>query len=401
MWFGVVHIISSEARQESHDFDELPADGHVRYIFVVESMEDPSVPLIKDLKAMNLATPDCNRTIEIACAGESVHCSQKIHNLIHGIRYSIKTTMESNEYILCMDDDVQPHSGFLETLMTEMERMPDIRVATAYPFDIPHSPDASLFSYAMLAYHLPLSVGLAISTKTKFVWGGCMLFRMEDMDTDRFGIISSWCQGGYSDDLTVAARLGKLKQAIFCPSTAVFPQWISDRVTMKDYWNYLRRQLYVLDTYSDFHNKITNHSLVCLFIYGSVGFVGPTITIPLRVAIYTLQYCTGTDVKPFHHLWPLSVATFCVGVIYMSVALRRMVIETGRLLCILHSTNTRMQYVLQNISWTRLMIGFWLSNFITPFCLTYTLLTKHIVWAGITYVRDKGRVRVHSRNRFE
>lgn len=369
--------------------------GHVRYTFVVESLGDPSVPLIRDLQSKNRG-PD----ITVICAGESQHCSQKNHNLIHGIRYSVKTSKDSNEYILCMDDDVQPHSGFLESLVSDMERMPDVCVATAYPFDIPHTRDASLFSYATLAYHLPLSVGLAISTRTKFVWGGCMAFRMEDMAVDRFGIMSSWSQGGYSDDLTVAARLGKLKRTILCPSTAVFPQWIPGHITMKEYWNYLRRQLFVLDTYSDFHNKLTNYSLICLFIYGSVGFVVPTLTIPLRICVYLCQLSIGSDVNQLSHLWWLSVALFCIGSVYMTTALRSMVIETARLLGILHGSDSNIQNILSTISWSRLYLGFWLSHLTSPVCLAYTLVTRHIVWSGITYVRANGKVRVYSRNEF-
>ena len=372
--------------------------GHIRYIFVVESLKDPSISLVKELESKNR---DTGRSITIICAGESEHCSQKIHNLIHGIRYGVKTMVDQNEYVLCMDDDVQPHAEFLETLISDMERMPDISVATAYPFDIPQTKDASLFSYATLAYHLPLSVGLAISTRTKFVWGGCMAFRMEDMAVDRFGIMSSWAQGGYSDDLTVAARMGKLKKTILCPSTAVFPQWLPGNITMKEYWNYLRRQLFVLDTYSDVHNKLTNYSLVCLFIYGSVGFVGPTITIPLRLALYTYQLYIGSPAKQLEPVWLFSVAIFSIGATYMTMALQRMVIETARLLAILHSSDSKMQHVLKSVSWTRLLVGFWFSNLISPVCLAYTLFTRHIVWSGITYVRADGRVRVHSRKGFE
>lgn len=370
----------------------------MRYIFVVESLKDPSVPLMEDLESKNR---DMRGTITITCAGESQHCSQKIHNLIHGIQYSVKTSVDAHEYILCMDDDVQPHAEFLETLVSDMENMPDVSVATAYPFDIPHTRDASLFSYATLAYHLPLSVGLAISTRTQFVWGGCMAFRMKDMAVDRFGIMSSWSLGGYSDDLTVAARLGKLKKTILCPSTAVFPQWIPGKVTMKDYWNYLRRQLFVLDTYSDVHNKLTNYSLVCLFIYGSVGFVGPTITIPTRLAVYTYQMYIGSVVQPLYPLWWFSVAMFSIGALYMTVAVQRMVIETARLLSILHPSDTTMQHIPSHISWTRLLCGFWFSNLISPVCLAYTMFTRHIVWSGVTYVRSDGRVMVHSRDAFD
>jgi hypothetical protein len=44
------------------------------------------------------------------------------------------------------------------------------------------------------------------------------------------------------------------------------------------WWNYLRRQLYVLDTYSNAHNRRTNHVMALLHCYGSWGFVIPAFT---------------------------------------------------------------------------------------------------------------------------
>lgn len=193
-------------------------EGQLEYIFVVEDTSEPAICVLRDV-LQDLACH--NLTCSIVYAGKASSCSQKIHNLEFGMKQANK----SHSYILCLDDDVQPHSTFLEDLIADLESMPKTRVATAYPFDIPDGPTASLFTYATLAYHLPLSVGLAINSKTRFVWGGCMAFRMSDMEADRLGILQKWVNGGYSDDLTVAARMNKLGLDVYCPSYAVFPQW--------------------------------------------------------------------------------------------------------------------------------------------------------------------------------
>lgn len=360
----------------------------MRVTFVVESPGDPCVPHIKELAQGARG----DKQVEIIHSGSAKETSQKIHNLMHGIQHCVKEN-STDGYIVCMDDDVEPHADFLCELVGNMENEPHIRVATAYPFDIPEVCNASLYSYATMAYHLPLSVGLAISTKTKFVWGGCMVFRWEDMTNDRLGILSSWSRGGYSDDLIVAARMGKLGLHIYCPGCAVFPQWISPRISFKEYWNYLRRQLFVLDTYSDWHNMCTNYGLACLFLYGSVGFVGPTVTIPLRLLALLWQKNSENETTDLPSLWIPSVMCFMIGLVYMSTALYAMILNTSKLLGELHGIDYKSQ-ILTKISWMRLSLGFWLSFVISPVCLAYTLLTKHIVWSGITYTRNNGRVSV-------
>lgn len=187
-------------------------------MFVVEDVNEPAACVLRGV----LEEVTCqNFTWNIVYAGKASSCSQKIHNL----EFGIKQVKQSHSYVLCLDDDVEPHSSFLENLVADLESMPEAHVATAYPFDIPDGSAASLFTYATLAYHLPLSVGLAINSQTRFVWGGCMAFRMIDMKADRLGILQNWVNGGYSDDLTVAARMNKLGLHVYCPAYAVFPQW--------------------------------------------------------------------------------------------------------------------------------------------------------------------------------
>jgi hypothetical protein len=44
------------------------------------------------------------------------------------------------------------------------------------------------------------------------------------------------------------------------------------------YWNYLRRQLYVMDTYANPHNRATNHGLAAFHAFASWGVVLPATT---------------------------------------------------------------------------------------------------------------------------
>ena len=92
-----------------------------------------------------------------------------------------------------------------------------------YPFDIP-DPRGGILSYAALVYHLPLLIAFSVRQSTSFVWGGCMLFPLKSMAHDSYGIMQAWREGGYSDDLIVAAKCAEHELKILCPSSAVFPQ---------------------------------------------------------------------------------------------------------------------------------------------------------------------------------
>ncbi len=49
-----------------------------------------------------------------------------------------------------------------------------------------------MLSYAALVYHLPLLIAFSVSQNTSFVWGGCMLFPLQAMVHDSYGIMQVW-----------------------------------------------------------------------------------------------------------------------------------------------------------------------------------------------------------------
>ncbi len=51
-------------------------------------------------------------------------------------------------------------------------------------------PRASLLSYCMLVWHLPLLIGFSVAQRTAFVWGGCMLLRLGKLrPQDQAGVL--------------------------------------------------------------------------------------------------------------------------------------------------------------------------------------------------------------------
>lgn len=54
--------------------------------------------------------------------------------------------------------------------------------------------------------------------------------------------------------------------------------------TAKQCWNYLRRQLYVMDTYCNAHNRTLNHTMLALHSYLSWAFILPLFLTGLDLA---------------------------------------------------------------------------------------------------------------------
>jgi hypothetical protein len=62
-----------------------------------------------------------------------------------------------------------------------------------------------------------------------------------------------WREGGYSDDLLLAALAARDGLPVATHRAALLPQLLQAAPGWAAYWNYLRRQIWVLDTYGDDH----------------------------------------------------------------------------------------------------------------------------------------------------
>ncbi|KAH7518215.1 hypothetical protein FEM48_Zijuj09G0147900 [Ziziphus jujuba var. spinosa] len=175
----------------------------------------------------------------------------------------------------------------------------------------------------------PWSMGFAIGGRTFFLWGGCMMaiscylvikccifcsklkfffffpnyvmdclqMHADDFRHDYCGVVSSLKDGGYSDDMTLAAIAGAHKSLITSPLVAVFPHPLARDLSFSRYWNYLRKQTFVLESYATKVNWVMNRALFTSHCYLSWGFVALYvmgmihITSALRIFIkgYTVE----------------------------------------------------------------------------------------------------------------
>ncbi|GJP76918.1 hypothetical protein CLOP_g7364 [Closterium sp. NIES-67] len=146
------------------------------------------------------------RKVRVVVAGTSTTCSQKIHNQLAGVA----AARPEAEFVLFLDDDARMFPEAISYLVTDLLSKPDTFLVTGYPFDIP-SPK-SLFSYAVLGFHLVPLVNFSYDAVTEYIWGGCMMLRLGDFRSNRLGMVDVLRMGGYSDDMTLGAVGSSIKR---------------------------------------------------------------------------------------------------------------------------------------------------------------------------------------------
>lgn len=81
--------------------------------------------------------------------------------------------------------------------------------------------------------------------------------------------------------------------SIGLPASALFPQLLPPTTTWHQYWNYLRRQLFVLDTYYNEANRVANHTLMLLHSYGSAVFIIAVTAVLLQLLLLAAMAAAG------------------------------------------------------------------------------------------------------------
>mmetsp|Transcript_8504 Transcript_8504/g.31420 ORF Transcript_8504/g.31420 Transcript_8504/m.31420 type:complete len:489 (+) Transcript_8504:136-1602(+) len=387
--------------------------GHVEFVFIVESQEDLAFESIKAFiqhyqeehgadadeafsNCNRSQSPSCyakcrgnQRTVALFVAGAASTCSQKLHNMLYGVEQA----HADSEYTLFLDDDVTLHHRMIEHLVEERRKDPRVFMVTGYPYDLPYQ-DGTLFSYCVMAYHLPLLIFFMAFRSTLFAWGGCMLFATKELRSDAYGMLSKWRNGGYSDDMIAGSVTVANKRRLASPELACFPNKLEKNVTWHHYWNYIRRQTFTLTTYSDVHNKLTNSMLMFAYPYCSAVLVTSTALSCFQVLRLLVKLVDmrerRLDTLPRLELlmvclWPCSLFI----IMKMMNALSKLTEQLsgdGQ-----GTSHGNFRAGLEATAF-RTLLGLLLHNSIYPFCVLYTLCVPHINWGGIEYYRRGGLV---------
>ncbi|KAL2500929.1 Nucleotide-diphospho-sugar transferase superfamily protein [Forsythia ovata] len=288
------------------------------------------------------------------------------------------------------------HPGSIGALTAEMEKNPDIFIQTGYPLDLP---SGSLGSYCIYEYHMPCSMGFATGGKTFFLWGGCMMMHADDFRNDCHGIVSELRDGGYSDDMTLAAISGAHKRLITSPPVAVFPHPLATDLNFGRYWNYLRKQTFVLESYATQVNWIMNRALFSTHCYLSWGFVMPYVMAGIHVAaalrFYSKGNLLGETAFPACGLSLVGCLVVCTIIELLSMwNLTRIEVQ----LCNLLSPEAP-PLSLASYNWCLVFIAMLVDNFLYPVSAVRSHFSQSINWSGIRYHLRNGKINKIERNK--
>ncbi|KAL9224545.1 hypothetical protein vseg_000569 [Gypsophila vaccaria] len=352
--------------------------GPVEFLFVLESAEDPAYPAVSRL----LKDFQDDIDAKIILAGYSTTCSQKIHNQLVGAEKMHK----DSKYILFLDDDVRLHPGTIGALTAEMEKNPEIFIQTGYPLDLP---SGSLGSYCIYEYHMPCSMGFATGGQTFFLWGGCMMMHADDFRNDNYSVVSGLRDGGYSDDMTLAAIAGAHKKLITSPPVAVFPHPLASDLNFSRYWNYLRKQTFVLESYVSKVNWIMNRALFTTHCYLSWGFVAPYVMAVIHVAA-AVRMCLSGQEEALNSKGLLLVGFLatCTTIELLSMwNLTRIEVH----LCNMLSPEAP-PLSLATYNWCLVFVAMLVDNFLYTISAFRSHFSLSINWSGIRYYLKNGKI---------
>lgn len=355
--------------------------GPLEFLFIVESIDDPAYHAVSSL----MSDFKDNVDAKIVVAGLSTTCSQKIHNQLVGVEKIHK----DSKYILFLDDDVRLHPGSIGALTAEMEKNPEIFIQTGYPLDLP---SGSLGSYCIYEYHMPCSMGFATGGRTFFLWGGCMMMHADDFRNDLYGLVSGLRDGGYSDDMTLAAIAGAHKRLITSPPVAVFPHPLASDLSFPRYWNYLRKQTFVLESYTTNVNWMMNRALFSSHCYLSWGFVAPYVMAIIHIAAALRAHFNDYPFKEASCISDGLSLAGCLAVctiieLFSMWNLTKVEIQ----LCnMLSPEGPRVS--LGSYNWGLVFLAMLVDNFLYPISAVRSHYSQSINWSGVRYHLRNGKI---------
>ncbi|XP_027358450.1 uncharacterized protein LOC113867368 isoform X2 [Abrus precatorius] len=354
--------------------------GPLEFLLVVESTDDPAYHAVSRLIAEFEGSVDAR----VVVAGLSTTCSQKIHNQLVGV----DSMHKDSKYVLFLDDDVRLHPGTIGALTREMEKNPEIFIQTGYPLDLP---SGSLGSYCIYEYHMPCSMGFATGGTTFFLWGGCMMMHAEDFRRDNCGVVSGLRDGGYSDDMTLAAIAGAHKRLITSPPVAVFPHPLASDLNFARYWNYLRKQTFVLESYVTRVNQIMNRALFAVHCYLSWGFAMPYFMAMIHVLAELRFRFKGYSLEETTYTSGLTLTWFLAICTILALSSMGNLTRIEVQLCNILSPETP-PLSLATYNWCLVFIAMLVDNFLYPLCAFRSHFSQSINWSGIRYYLKDGKI---------
>jgi hypothetical protein len=161
------------------------------------------------------------------------------------------------------------------------------------------------------------------------------------------------------------------------PAKVIFPQRLERGLTWRMYFNYIYRQLYVLDTYVDAHNRRLNLILLAVHSYASLS---------VALGLFSFIFSSSQSRS----------ALFFTSLIFAQSGLYLM---THQVLQLLHTlanpprSHLYPQIPISRFNWTKVWIGLLIESTIVPFLALFALTLQSVEWGGIRYRKLNGKVK--------
>jgi len=221
------------------------------------------------------------------------------------------------------------------------------------------------------------------------------MIRTKDLVNDRHGLITSWREGGYSDDMLCGGICFAKKLRIAIPYDALFTSCMSASTTFAGFRNYLHRQCFVLGTYDSRTHLLCNVALGALQILASLIIMSGLCISCLApfVVIATCLTCQQPRYKMtfilLHSVLVISSSTLA------TISLKRMMVTLCKVSARLQQPpGLRESYNdPDSLRWIFILWGFLTYAAHVPWYTIWAFIHKEILWGDNIYSVSRGRVK--------
>jgi len=218
-------------------------------------------------------------------------------------------------------------------------------------------------------------------------------------------VARAWRAGAYSDDLILAALAGELGLRVLCPGVAAFPAHGGPGGSPGQAWNYLRRQLFVLDTYTSPHNRCgtarkhctptpfscacrrVNHALLAVTVLAATALLAPLPAVAWHLSALLLRKGTGCPTA--------QAGALCYAGLVGAAGLgaRRMYRQLYALCSALSpSWEAVCPTPFHALPWMQIVLALFAVQAALLLCAVRMAISASVTWAGVHYTRRHGLV---------
>lgn len=314
-------------------------------IFVVDSNQDPAVPVIEQVRTRSSSDRLLTRT-RLVVAEKATTSSQKVENL----REAVLHADPRSQAFVFTDSDARSGTNWLRSLIAPL-KTDCVGAATGYRWFI--APNPTLGSELRSSWNASIATALGPNTKSNFCWGGSMAIRRDTFE--RLDIRERW-QGTLSDDfaLTHAVKEAGL-DVIFVPQALTASV---ENCTFGETLEFTTRQMKITRVYAQ--------PLWLLSMFGSSLFCGVMIA-ALLIAILSQRNGIAVSVAI---VTLVLVSAFSIGKSWLRLNAVRLILTE-------YERELRQQRLSQNTLWL-VTPAIFLFNSIAAF-------SRRMRWRGITY----------------